>query len=127
MSGRKTKAASKVVGKTGKKNKASAKRKARVIENPAETSKTVTTRSKATKTVPEKELEPEVIVEEKTGDNSDNPIMIVGEETGASPDNSDKSVKDLLLALKLQGEEQARELELIRRERAQNKESEVEK
>ena len=126
MSGRQTKAASKVVEKTDKKNKVSGKRKARVIENPVETRK-VSTRSKAAKSVPDKDLYPEVIVVNKEGDNSDNPVEIGGVETSSSLDNSEKSVKDLLLALKLQGEEHARELENLRRERAQDKEAEAER
>ena len=75
-----------------------------------------------------KDLYPDIIVK-KSGENLDQ-IVTLDDKPGVSALGDaaagDTSVKDALLALKLQAEEQAREIQELRKERTGNRRSDVE-
>ena len=125
MSTKQIKSVKKNPKETGKNNKGSVKRKVRVVDNPEEVdeivdleSMPVNTRSEA---APTKDLYPDVIVLNKESDHLDKIITIDDQDFGSQPDNSEKSMKDILLALKLQWDERAQEIELLKREHAQDR------
>ena len=125
MSTKQIKSVKKNAKETGKNNKGSVKRKVRVVDNPEGVDEIVdlermpvNTRSEA---APAKDLYPDVIVLNKESDHLDKILTIDDQDSGSHPDNSEKSMKDILLALKLQWEENAQEIELLKRERAEDR------